>query len=91
MEYGVSSSLLTHIALKESTGSSTILGDMKLICHSGPNKGKPVRAKGVVQITDCYHPEVTDEQAFDMNFSMRFLASNIKKGNCHEWSTCNQK
>ena len=84
-QYGVSEHLMTYIVQAESTGSTTIIGDMNIKC---PYTGKPVRSKGLVQISDCYHPEVTDEQAFDAEFSIAFLARNLHLGNCHEWTTC---
>lgn len=60
-------------------------GDMKSICE---RTGKPIRARGLAQITECWHPEVTDEQAYDVEFSIRFLIQYLKDGKCSQWSTC---
>lgn len=79
---------MNHIVNAESEGSTTIIGDMGIVCK---RTGKPVRSRGVVQISECYHPEVTDTEAFNEQFSIKFLAKNIKEGNCHEWSTCIDK
>ena len=40
--------------------------------------------RGIAQISRTFHPEVTDEQAFDPEFGMRFAAQTIKEG--REWS-----
>src|SRR3990167_7685912 len=44
--------------------------------------------RGLVQITACWHPSVSDEEAYDPAFSLEFLAKNLKKGRCHWWTTC---
>ncbi len=81
--------VIKHIVDHESMASTTKIGDMTIICPVGINKGKPVRARGVIQITECYHPEITDEEAFDPNFSLNYLGSELSKGKCKaEWSTC---
>lgn len=61
---------------------------MHLTCK---RTGKPVRARGLVQITECYYPDVTDEQAFDIDFSIDFLARKLAEGTqtCRtQWTTC---
>lgn len=42
-------------------------------------EGKPFRARGMGQIVDIYHPEVTDEQAKDPNFAINWTADRIKE------------
>lgn len=42
---------------------------------------------GLVQINKPSHPEITDEQAFDHEFSLDFLAKNLKEGRGKMW-TC---
>jgi soluble lytic murein transglycosylase-like protein len=44
-------------------------------------------SRGLVQIHSKYHPNITDEQAFDVDFSLKFLMENLAKGNCWMWST----
>lgn len=87
--YQISEEVMNYIVSNESSFETMAVGDMDIICSRGINKGKPVRARGVAQITECYFPEITDEQAFDVEFSLDFLAENIAEGNCRKlWSTC---
>lgn len=89
--YNVSVPLALYVAGHESPGFiATSTGDMNIICRSGPNRGKPVRAKGNWQITDCYHAEVTDAQAFDLTWSTAWAMPILKNPvTCkHEFSTC---
>lgn len=84
-EYGVSEDLLNQIVFKESTYDPSKVGDTNLVCK---RTGEKMRSRGIVQINDCWHPEVGDQEAFDIDYSLRFLATNIKNGRCREWSTC---
>jgi hypothetical protein len=45
------------------------------------------RSRGLVQIFKPAHPTISDEQAFDIEFSLNFLADNLSKGNGKLW-TC---
>lgn len=42
---------------------------------------------GLVQIYQPAHPTITVEQAFNVNFSVKFLCDNLIKGNQGMWST----
>ncbi len=57
---------------------ATHLNDMAKGCNS----------RGLVQIRDCNHKEVTSKQAYDPIFSVNFLIKNIDK--CETWwrATC---
>lgn len=44
-------------------------------------------SRGLVQISDIYHPEITDKQADDPFFAIDFMAKNFAKGHASEW-TC---
>jgi soluble lytic murein transglycosylase-like protein len=88
-EHGVSVSVMKTVIQRESQWDVTAVGDLDLTCKSGVNAGKPVRARGLVQITDCYHPDISDEQAFNPEFAVEFLAIGIAEGRCRkEWTTC---
>lgn len=50
--------------------------------------GKPANARGIAQITECWHANVSDEDAYDVDFSIEFLVSHLVKGKCGLWSTC---
>src|SRR5574343_477010 len=71
-KHGINVSLAQYVVSNESQYDINNIGDMDIICKTGPNKGKPVRARGLMQITDCYYPEVTDEQAFNPDFNLEF-------------------
>lgn len=44
--------------------------------------------RGVFQINNHYHAEVTDDQAFDVEWATRWTMDRINKGYQHEWA-CN--
>lgn len=44
--------------------------------------------RGLVQINRDAWPEITDEQAFDPEFSLNFAADKISKGEEHKWVVC---
>lgn len=86
---GVNEKLAQYIVSEESEYNPNTIGDMKIKC---PATGKPVRSRGLVQITECYYPEITDAQAFDPNFSLDFGMKLIKnKKTCEQqFTTCRQ-
>ena len=45
--------------------------------------------RGIVQISRKYHPEVSDECAFDPDCALDWAAMRISKGYCYEWVVCN--
>lgn len=83
--YGVSSSTMSTIINRESMFDPKKTGDMHIIC---PRTGRPVRARGLAQITECYHPEISDAEAYDAHFSLIFLAESLAAGKCWQWTTC---
>lgn len=83
--WGVSSHLMHYIVQNESSFRKDVVGDMHITCA---RTGEPVRARGPVQITECWYPQVTDAQAFDWDYSLNFLAKKLANGKCHEWTTC---
>jgi len=86
-KYDVSRDLAHYIVSKESTYNPKNLGDKHITCK---RTGEPVNARGLMQITQCFHPNVTDEQAYDPEFNLNYgmkLAS--KKETCiQQFSTC---
>ncbi len=48
------------------------------------------RDRGIFQINDKYHPEVTDEQAFDPVFSTKFFCKAFKEGHLSWWNATKQ-
>ena len=43
-------------------------------------------ARGLVQINDIWHPEVSKSDAYNPVFAIEFLAKGLANGNGHEWS-----
>lgn len=79
------------IAQRESGFIYNQRGDMDITCwRAGPYYGEPVAARGIWQITRCYHPEITDEQADDPEWSTQWALPRIKDPvTCrNEWTTC---
>jgi hypothetical protein len=77
------------IARCESQMRYGALGDSHLICQSTK---KPMRSRGIWQINECGHPEVSDEQAFGPSWSTDWAMEIFKNGNeSKEWKACSNK
>jgi soluble lytic murein transglycosylase-like protein len=75
-------------AKKYNVATSTIHAVVK--CESGYNKnaiGDGGTSFGLVQINLPSHPNITREQALDVDFALDFLAYHLSKGNGRMW-TC---
>lgn len=80
---------IIFIARCESQIEPDALGDSHLICAK---TRKPVRSRGVWQINNCAHPEISDEQAFDLEWSTDWAIEIFKKGEeTKEWRRCTSK
>lgn len=81
-----------YIAAWESEFEFDARGDMDILCKNknSPFYGEPIAARGVFQITRCYHPEVSDKQADDVVWSAAWALPRIEdKATClREWTTC---
>lgn len=44
-------------------------------------------SRGLVQISDIYHPEVTPQEAFNPMYALNFLATYLSEGKGKQW-TC---
>jgi len=71
---GVDPDLMIRIAFCESSFRPFIVGEVNS------------DDRGLYQLSRTYHPEVSDEQAFDPWWSARWTANEIKNGNLWEWS-----
>lgn len=86
VKYGVSEWLMTEIIRNESRNKPTAKGDADYVCK---RTGQISPSYGLVQISSCWHPEVTYEQATNPAFAIEFLAKGIAAGKCRsEWTTC---
>jgi soluble lytic murein transglycosylase-like protein len=72
--YNVSKHVTTTVINCESSFNPLALGDGGY-------------SRGLVQIHSRYHPSITDEMAYDPDFAIKFLTSNLSKGKGHMW-TC---
>lgn len=79
---------MNYIIAHESSYDPTEIGDMDLTCR---RTGAKMMSVGLVQINNCYWPDITFEQASSINFSIEFLAKNLAIGHCRYWSTCPDK
>ena len=75
-EYDISSTSLYNLTWSESRLNPEAVGD----------KGCSF---GLVQINLCVHDSVTEEQALDPEFALRYAARAIKDGKEDAWSVCN--
>ena len=82
VKVGVEPLVVSWIVWHESSWNPLAVGDMDKIClaKNSPNYGKPIRARGIFQITDCYHPEISDDCAFNPVCITPIVLSWIKEG-----------
>ena len=72
-EKGISEELFIKVLLRESGASSSVIGDWDI-----PYKGE--YSRGCFQINTYYWPDITNEQAFDCEWSIHWAAEQFKKG-----------
>ena len=92
-QYGVNQELAHYIAENESHYVANEKGDLNITCNAknSPYYGSAVYARGIYQITRCYHPDVSDDQAFDADYNVQYAMQILAKGksSCmREFSTC---
>lgn len=83
-EYGVSESMMDYVVRHESRYDNCAVGDTHLIDPDG----NPHVSKGAVQINEYWNPKISESEALDIDFSLKFLASNLADGKCRLWTTC---
>ena len=66
-----------------------------IVAHESGNRpsatGDGGDSRGLWQIDRVYHPEVSDDCAYDVECSTRWSLKRIRDGNINEWSTWKQK
>jgi len=87
LKMGVDPRLALYVWTHEGQGNLTARGDLHLTCK---RTGAPVNARGGWQITECYHPEVSDACADDLECSTKVaMPWLVEKKKCmQEFSTC---
>lgn len=81
------------VAVSHEYGIDPQAVDAVIFCESSYNKdalGDGGKSRGLAQIHADYHPEITDEQAYDPEYAIDFLAKNMKEGRSYLW-TCARK
>ncbi len=80
---------IIYIARCESQLDHQAVGDGNLTCASTK---KPMRSRGIWQINECGHSEISDAQAFDPAWSTAWAMEVFKKGSeAKEWQRCTNK
>lgn len=94
-KHGVENELAHYIIKGESTYNPEAKGDLNIICNNprSPHNGQPVYARGLGQLTRCYYPEVSDEEAFNAKTNLDITMGIIAKGKevCEQqFTTCRE-
>ena len=86
-KYNADSKTVEYIIENESGWNPHATGDMDIICS---RTGEPVRARGIMQITECYYPEITDKQAYSPIFALDWSIQKIADTQTciSQWTTC---
>lgn len=86
-EYKVSYALVEYMITYESSWRPKAEGDMNQTCK---RTGRPVRARGILQLTECYWGHIPDSCAFDVACALKVSLPKIKdKKTCmSQWTTC---
>lgn len=70
--------MVDYIVRNESGYSNCAVGDAHV--------AKP--SLGLAQINLHYNPAVTQEEAFDPDFAIKYLIEDLRGGRCSKWTTC---
>ena len=84
-EYGVSGEVLYAVIKGESGFDPRTVGDDSYVC---PLTGKVSPSYGLSQISSCWHPEISREQAMNPIFAVDFTAKHLSQGKCSWWTVC---
>lgn len=92
-KHGVDKQLAHYVIKGESTYNPEAKGDLNIICDNprSPYNGQPVYARGLGQLTRCYYPEISDEEAFDPQINLDTTMGVIAKGKdtcMSQFTTC---
>lgn len=81
----------TKKAVEANISPSVVLSVIE--CESQWNEraiGDGTHSRGLAQIHNLYHPDISDEEAYDARFAIDFLVENIAEGRGNMW-TCYRK
>lgn len=80
--------MATRIAKEKRMATTTLFNLITSESHWNPDAVNG-RDRGIVQINSKYWPDVSDEEAFDPEFSINFAADAIKADKQFHWVSCN--
>lgn len=85
LDYSISTTTFSNLAFSESTFNP------KAYSKNPPTKGCPQGStdRGIFMINDCYHLEVSDECAYDVNCASQWMAGRFVDGFSSESVPCN--
>lgn len=78
--------IVLWIVEKESQFFPLNVGDKNYVCKKGTNKGRITPSRGLFQISNCSHYEVSDEVAFSITGSTNWSLDYMRKNGFGEWS-----
>lgn len=86
-KYGVPRQLANYIVKNESGYIASKVGDINILCK---RTNEAVYARGLMQITRCFHPEVSDAEAFNpvTNLKIAMKWASTPERCKQEFSTC---
>jgi len=88
----INSAGLINLFICESKFETDRVGDTDKVCNlpTSPNYGKVIKSRGVAQINNCSHPEVSNKEAFDFYWSVDWTINKLNNGKAKEWWHCSQ-
>jgi soluble lytic murein transglycosylase-like protein len=79
--------LIENAATKYGVNEGHLTAVLKCESNFAPNaRGDHGHSRGLSQISDIYHSEVSDAEADDPAFAIDFMAKAFANGKAHEWS-----
>ena len=86
--HNIATTTLFNLVMSESSLNPEVEdGDLDITCE---RTGKPIRSRGIVQISECYHPEISDDEAYSPEWSLNYAADKIANGTIwREHMVCN--
>ena len=86
-EHDVDYELVEFIIHHESSWNPYSIGDLDINCT---RTDRPVYARGILQITECYWPDITNVQAFDPYWALQWdIPKMADKETCKRlWTAC---
>lgn len=90
---GVTVAKIDYIVENESHYDPKAIGDINIPCTNkqSPIYGQGAYARGIWQITRCWYPDITDEQAHSVEWSTEWalkIISSSKNDCITQWTTC---